>query len=137
MNFGFLKKKSFYIYLFLIISLIGIGWYAYQRLKKSNLQKKDNSYTGQPSSSTIMLFFADWCPHCKKVKPIWENLRDKLDGKNIVFKEIDCSNDNPLKDKYTISGYPTFILINKNNKPVYFDGNPTQENLEAFIQNSI
>ena len=38
----------------------------------------------------LMLFFVDWCPHCKTVKPEWKKLmklnNTKINGKNVKIQ---------------------------------------------------
>ena len=41
---------------------------------------------GQHHEVDIMMFTADWCPHCKKAKPIWEDLfNNTYDGKVVLM----------------------------------------------------
>ena len=44
----------------------------------------------------VLFFYADWCPHCTKAKPIVDDIKAKFDGrtinnKTISFKYIDCT----------------------------------------------
>ncbi len=96
-------------------------------------------------TAEIMLFYADWCPHCKTAKPEWESVKAQYDGKNIngykvLFKEINCSNQTPeieeQMDKYGIEGFPTVKMI-KDNQLIEFDAKPNRENLEKFLNSAI
>ena len=37
-------------------------------------------------------FHADWCGSCKKMGPIFEDLRNKYDGKSVLFVTLDLTN---------------------------------------------
>lgn len=37
-------------------------------------------------------FHADWCGSCKRMGPVFEDLRNKYDGKPILFVELDLTN---------------------------------------------
>jgi thiol-disulfide isomerase/thioredoxin len=89
----------------------------------------------------LMLFYADWCPHCKTAKPEWNSLKEEYDGKNIngyivVFEEYNCTDESSeveeLMNKYKIEGYPTIKLI-KDNQVVEYDAKPTKSTMEQFL----
>ena len=37
-------------------------------------------------------FHADWCGSCKRMGPVFEDLRNKYDGESILFVELDLTN---------------------------------------------
>lgn len=89
----------------------------------------------------LMLFYVDWCPHCKTAKPEWNALKEEYDGKNIngyivVFEEYNCTEESSeieeLINKYHIDGYPTIKLI-KDNQVVEYDAKPTKATMEQFL----
>jgi len=92
-------------------------------------------------TAELMLFFADWCPHCKAVKPTWNDLKSKyedktINGYTVVFTEINCSEETPEIEKqletYNVTGFPTIKLI-KDGQAIEFDAKPTAENFETFL----
>ena len=59
----------------------------------------------------ITIFTAEWCPHCKRLSPVFQKIADKYkDDQRITFSAIDCANEEDLCSKTDISSYPTFIL---------------------------
>ena len=104
---------------------------------RENIPKDVNSN----KTATLMLFYVDWCPHCKTAKPEWESLKSEYDGKNIngytiTFIEYNCTNESEevsqLMDKYNIEGYPTIKLL-KDNQIVEYDAKPTKSTMEQFL----
>ena len=92
-----------------------------------------------------MLFYVDWCPHCKTAKPEWEQVKAEYEGKtingySIVFTEINCTNETPdtekLMNTYKIEGYPTIKLL-KDGQVIEFDAKPTKAHLEQFLKTVI
>ena len=59
-----------------------------------------------------------------------------VNGYNIVFTEIDCSEEtnevDQMMNKYKVEGYPTIKLI-KNNQVIEYDAKPTKDALEQFL----
>ena len=87
------------------------------------------------------MYYVNWCPHCKKAKPIWEGLKKKYNGKsinntNIYFKEINCETNEDMADKYNIEGYPTIKLV-KDNEIVEFDAKPSEHTLTQFLHSTL
>jgi thiol-disulfide isomerase/thioredoxin len=98
--------------------------------------------TETPSKvANLMLFYVDWCPHCKTAKPEWNSLKEEYDGKTIngyivVFEEYNCTDESSeieeLINKYKIDGYPTIKLI-KDNQVIEYDAKPTKSTMEQFL----
>ena len=91
--------------------------------------------------ANLMLFYVDWCPHCKTAKPEWNALKEEYDGKSIngyivVFEEYNCTDESSeveeLINKYKIDGYPTIKLI-KDNQVIEYDAKPTKSTMEQFL----
>lgn len=97
---------------------------------KVNTTKNVNQQTGGKSENSIYLFKADWCGHCQKFKPIWNELREKY--KNVNFIEYDGDDNQSLFQKWGISGIPTVIFRNGNNA-VEHKGVKTIESMKDFI----
>ena len=92
-------------------------------------------------TATLMLFYVDWCPHCKTAKPEWESLKAEYDGQSINgytinFVEYNCTNESAetsqLMDKYNIEGFPTIKLV-KDNQVIEYDAKPTKSTMEQFL----
>lgn len=121
-------------------------FYYYYYVAKSSIKYHANSEQ-IPSNNTVnniaelMFFYADWCPHCKAAKPIWNDLKSEYENKSIngykiLFTEIDCSEENAevekLMNQYSIEGYPTIKLI-KDGQAIEYDAKPSKEMLTKFL----
>ena len=134
--------------------IIGAGLYYYYFYlgpgSKTGTYKPNNegavgtNAEGQKNAE-IILFYVDWCPHCKTAKPEWDATKAQYDGttKNgykIVFTEINCTNENAQNEQmikqYKVEGYPTIKLL-KDGKVIDFDAKPTQNSLGQLISTSV
>jgi thiol-disulfide isomerase/thioredoxin len=106
-----------------------------------NREFMKNGSAGSGKEAELMLFYVDWCPHCKTAKPEWENLKNDYEGKTIngykvLFTEVNCTNESPDIEKmisqYKIEGYPTIKLL-KDGQVIEFDAKPTQKTLDQFL----
>jgi thiol-disulfide isomerase/thioredoxin len=138
------QNSTFYAMLLLAIVVLCVA--AYFILRNTQTQMKTQLGNGETKSTTsqdaeILFFYANWCPHCKVAKPHWQEIKDEYEGKevngyNLVFTEVDCTEETPeVKDKtseYEIEGYPTIKLV-KDGQVIDYDAKPTKETLDKFI----
>jgi len=126
-----------------LLAIVGYIVYVYSRpklLTQINGDAADGAQTSQ-SDAELIFFFADWCPHCKKAKPHWDDVKqaysDKVvNGYTLIFTEVDCSKETEEMKKttaeYEIEGYPTIKLI-KDGQVIEYDAKPDKDTLEKFI----
>ena len=57
----------------------------------------------------VMLFYADWCGHCKTFAPIWEELKKDFDQRGIAHEEHESSNQE-IMDVFDVQGFPTIKI---------------------------
>ena len=112
---------------------------------KPNSENIYEGASGSGQEAEIILFYVDWCPHCKTAKPEWEQVKAEFNSKTIngytvVFTEINCTNESPEVEKmvstYKIEGYPTIKLL-KNGQVIEFDAKPTKAALTQFLNTAL
>lgn len=128
-----------------IFVVVAVWYYVYYLSPNSTTKYHPNNELasmGDGRSAELLFFFADWCPHCKAAKPIWNDLKAKyetqtVNGHRIIFTEIDCSQDSPEVEKmvnqYNVEGYPTIKLI-RDGQVIEYDAKVTDETLTKFLQ---
>ena len=84
----------------------------------------------------VVKAFATWCPHCTKMKPIFEKLESEL-GKKYIFSEFDVDKSPELTQQLNVVSLPTFIFI-KNKKEVgriigEMAESELKENIEKYL----
>lgn len=102
-----------------------------KKLDKTTISNKMNDrYNIKKPKYIVKLFYADWCPHCRRFNPIWNTIKHKFE--NINFKEVDCTKYN--HNLPYVSGYPTIAIFDSNEKHIgNYEQQRTQEKIEEFF----
>jgi thiol-disulfide isomerase/thioredoxin len=149
---GLSSSTIFYIVIAILFIILAIYLY-YQYVKPAtNPNFTANSEYNQINSGAngsgeaeLMFFYADWCPHCKTAKPIWEDLKSeyenkKINGYTVMFTEVNCTNETPeiesLMNKYKIEGFPTIKLL-KDGQIIEYDAKPSKNTLVEFLNTAL
>ena len=69
------------------------------------------NYNEAINSNKVVLveFFATWCPHCQRMMPVVEAVKEKL-GKRATVVQIDIDKYPELSQEQGVEGTPTFII---------------------------
>lgn len=86
------------------------------------------TYQEAITSTPVVLveFFATWCPHCQRMMPVVEQIKELLEGQADVY-QFDIDKYSQLASEERVDGTPTFIIY-KNGQEVWrqsgeMDGN--------------
>ena len=124
-------KKSFLM--ILVLSTISMITYLCVRCMKS---KTSESFT-ENSTKTLIFFKANWCGHCNRFKPVWDEFVSECQQKNEQTKllELDIDNEEskPLMEKHNVRGFPHVVLVEDNHDDIVFTKNRTKEDLLTFL----
>ena len=131
----------------ILFSILAAVYYFYYVAPQNKAQYKANSEhlmknnDSTSKSAELLFFFADWCPHCKTAKPIWNDLKAQYENKTIngykvIFTEVNCSEETAEVDKmmnqYNVEGYPTIKLL-KDGQIIEYDAKPSKDTLNQFL----
>ena len=145
---GLVSNKKFLIVFILTLIFIAAALYTYKTYIKSKVSPTyvaNNEFVQGPKPTTevvdLYFFYTTWCPHCKKAKPVWEQLKNEIGdnpykGVKINFLEVDCDQDRATADKFEIDGYPTIKMV-KGNQIILYDAKPSRDNLIQFLDSSL
>ena len=120
----------------------------------SMMNDNHSNHSDDQSQDVFVMFYADWCGHCKSTKPelkkalngIAVEYDDYISGKYKTYnnKAIVLVNDKhkTLHNNFSVSGYPTMYQLKdvKNrdlyahNKKVNYQGPRNMENFNIFLQ---
>jgi thiol-disulfide isomerase/thioredoxin len=79
------------------------------------------------------MYYVDWCPHCKAVKPLFTDFMGsgtvQVNGKPVKCAMVNAETNPDAVKGLNIKGYPSFLL-NKDGKLIEFNG---QRNADGFM----
>jgi thiol-disulfide isomerase/thioredoxin len=146
---GNVNTKMLFILGMIVVGIFVGLYYYYFHVKSStsgqtyypNREIDPNGEGSVNNTAELMFFYADWCPHCKAAKPIWNDLKSEhenktINGYKIMFTDVDCSEESDevskLMNQYSIEGYPTIKLL-KDGQVIEYDAKPSKETLTKFL----
>jgi rhodanese-related sulfurtransferase len=97
-------------------------------------QMSANEYATLTSSASMVLvdFGATWCPPCKKMEPVIQQLKVKMD-KKVQISYVDGGLHTVLMDQQKVEALPTFILYKSGKEVWRKQGIVTEEEFTQVI----
>lgn len=89
------------------------------------------------SSKVVMVeFFATWCPHCQRMMPVVEQIKELLDGRADIY-QFDIDKNQEAADSLNVESLPTFIVY-RDGKEVWrqsgeMDGQVLLSKIESYL----
>lgn len=85
---------------------------------------------------SIVLYYADWCPHCIFLKPTWNKLHENFkNSRSIQFIQVEHNDMGIIPKKYikNVMGFPSIQLIKGGKIIAEYNGNRDINSLTEFI----
>ena len=125
--------------LLVMVVLLFLLYYVYTTyLKEGFTDVKPAEFSGQvtPDKKTLVLFYADWCGHCKKFMPEWDNeVTPEITPMGIQVVRVnvggESAEEEALKNEYKVKGFPTIVFI-KNGVPIEYNGPRQTAEIKKF-----
>ncbi|MCH5320015.1 MAG: thioredoxin family protein [Paramuribaculum sp.] len=96
------------------------------------------NYDDVIKSSKVVLveFYASWCPHCQRMMPIVEQIKELLSG-TVEIYQFDIDQNSAAADAVGAESVPTFIIY-RDGKEVWresgeMDGQVLLSKIQSFI----
>ncbi len=108
------------------------------------LQLKEQHFEGQflkafQNDVVVILYKADWCDYCRKIKPEYNKL-DKLLFNKAVVSVVDVddskrlvSQNNKFLYGYKVQGYPTIVIYKNGYFVKKYEGERTANQIAAEV----
>ena len=120
-----------------LLLLVLVAYYFQNNIStfvRSGFQSGPNPTTS-PATKEFILYYADWCPHCKNVLPEFQKLAPNgsvvVGGQNVTVRTYEQAKN---KDKFqgkNIKGFPTIMFSDVDGTTTEYKGSRTAD---AFLQ---
>ena len=101
------------------------------------LHVNEENYKKEVEDSEIPIildFWAEWCPPCKMMGPVFEDLSKDYEGK-LNFAKINTEESANIAIKFNIQSIPALIIIKKGKEIERIVGFAPKEELKKKIDN--
>ncbi|XP_050709769.1 protein disulfide-isomerase TMX3-like isoform X2 [Eriocheir sinensis] len=95
------------------------------------LELSDRFLELRGESTWLVMFYAPWCGHCKKLEPIWNHVAHALYGTEIRVGRVDCTRFTAVATEFAVKGFPTIMYIQGDRRHT-FRGDRTNEDIVGF-----
>lgn len=126
-------KKNLDLIAFLLLAAFSQTIHATLTQIENEEQLKKIISAKEPS---VVLFYADWCGSCVKIKEPLEKVTNNDDFKHITFVKIDVDKHQSLAREHHVNAIPTLLFFKDNKKVNELIGSESEENLSAHIKSS-
>ena len=100
-----------------------------------------SGYEGFESAPTFTMYYADWCPHCKTIKPVFKDWSSSgsttVAGKTVFLSMVEADSSPEKMKGVPVKGYPTFLLKTADGQYKEFDGERTPEGWASWLSNNL
>jgi thiol-disulfide isomerase/thioredoxin len=94
-----------------------------------------------PDQNTFTMYYAEWCGHCKKVKPEFEKFIKSgpitVNGKSCNIRMISPEDNPEAAAGKPIRGFPTFLMETTDGQVVEYKGERSTKGFLDFINKSL
>lgn len=119
------------IFVGVVVVLLALRWTWFNR---EGFTASGDSGAG---ADIFSLYYVDWCPHCKSVKPAFEEFAKNgfvtVAGQNVKVQAVECEKEPEKAAGKNIKGYPTILFEKASGQTLEYSGDRTPQGYMAFL----
>ena len=139
------NMKALMIVIVLLFALMVVTQFSARSLEGFEANSSNFDSTLGTSGKKLVLFYADWCPHCTSFKPTWQEVSESVNtSSETKMISIDVGDKSSESDKlmqeYNVSGFPTIVLVDQSNQQKsleVYEGSRDKSALQAYVSEKL
>lgn len=84
----------------------------------------------------LLDFYAEWCPPCKMMEPVFVELEKEFAGR-VKFRKIDVDKEGEKAAKFKVMSIPTFVILKDGQEISRKIGALSREVLKNWIEENL
>lgn len=85
---------------------------------------------------TLIDFYADWCPPCRIMDPVMEEIGKEFEGR-VTFEKVNVDEDREKAQKFMVMSIPTFVIVKDGKEIDRKMGAVPKEVMAEWIESSL
>jgi len=81
-------------------------------------------------------FYAEWCPPCQQMKPVFEGLEEEF-ADRVEFRKIDVDKEAEKAAKFKVLSVPTFVILKNGQEIDRKVGALSKATLQSWIEKNL
>eukprot|EP00928_Gymnodinium_smaydae_P071866 TRINITY_DN55347_c0_g1_i1.p1 TRINITY_DN55347_c0_g1~~TRINITY_DN55347_c0_g1_i1.p1 ORF type:complete len:255 (-),score=47.91 TRINITY_DN55347_c0_g1_i1:75-752(-) len=84
-------------------------------------------------------FYAPWCTHCQRMKPVWEKLAAHAISSSwpVKIAEVDCTTSKDVCERASVKAFPMLALISQGTMKGKYSGEASLAHFEEWLNSQI
>lgn len=106
--------------------------------KIEEIEEKNELFTENKKEDKMrfVLYYANWCGHCKEMEPEWKKLEERYKNNDIIkIERYESEKDETKRER--INAFPMMILYKMNGKKERYTSSRKYENMSQFVDHYI
>jgi thiol-disulfide isomerase/thioredoxin len=95
---------------------------------------------GAPPVGKFVMYYADWCPHCKTIKPEFKDFSKdgvvSVNGRNVMVSMVEESEKEKMAGK-NVKGFPSFMFETAEGQTIEYNGPRTRDAWMDFLAEQV
>ncbi|XP_012274366.1 protein disulfide-isomerase TMX3 isoform X2 [Orussus abietinus] len=79
----------------------------------------------------LVMMYAPWCAHCKRLEPIWGHVAQRLYATSVRVGRVDCTRFTNVARTLEVKGFPTILFL-KGDQEFVYNGDRTRDEIVKF-----
>ena len=139
-----LGKNKLYVFALIALLVLAGAFLVFRRSASAGSEEAFDpaalAESAGDSKKTLLFFRANWCGHCSRFKPVWDDACKEIEKRphlrDVELKEVDVDTEEakPLIQKHNVHGFPHVVLVYGADKNDVYSGNRTKEDLVDFLE---